>query len=247
MRLLHEEAQARYRMLLKEQPLVEVSERATLRASELEVADDQIEVKRAEANLGRLKMTAPIDGIIIPQPIRRGTEMAEVAVGDELRFGQPFVNIVDTSELIVDAMANQIDVDRLRIGQKARVHIDALPSVVLNAKVIAVGAAATGSRYRPDYVRQIPVRLRLDSTDPRIFPNASASADVIVASEDAPAIVPRHAVFETSDGGARAFVQAGSGWEPRDLVLGPSNHIEVAVLEGLNDGDVVAVENLMAK
>jgi multidrug efflux pump subunit AcrA (membrane-fusion protein) len=135
MRLVHEEARARYQMLLKEQPLVEISERAALRMSELEVADDQIEVKRAQGNLERLKVTAPISGVVIPQPIRRGTEMAEVAVGDELRFGQPYVNIVDTSELVVEALANQIDVDQLRIGQRARVHIDALPGLVFDAKV----------------------------------------------------------------------------------------------------------------
>jgi multidrug efflux pump subunit AcrA (membrane-fusion protein) len=246
LRLRHEEALANYQQLIKERPLFEASERAALRMSELNLTDDQMELRRAEANLDRMKITAPIKGIVIPQPVRRGTDLAEVAAGDELRSGQPFVSLVDTSGLIVDAVANQIDADLLRIGQRARVMFDALPGIVIPAHIVAVGTSASGSR-RPDHVRQIPVRLRLESTHPDIFPNTTASADIVVASEDATAVVSRQAVFESSDGVPRAFVQNGAEWEARDLVLGLANHIEVAVLDGLRDGEVAAAENITAK
>jgi multidrug efflux pump subunit AcrA (membrane-fusion protein) len=247
LRLRHEEAAAHYERLLREVPLFEASERAALRIEELRVEDLMLELRRDEANLQRMKIVAPIDGIVVPQPVRRGSDMGEVEAGDELRPGQPFVKVVDTRALIVEAWVNQVDVERVRLGAKAKVEFDALPGIALPGKVTAVGAVPTGSRYRADYLKQLPVRVELNGTDDRLFPNASASADIVLASGEAPAIVPRACVFEKEGGSPRAFVRASNRWEERELVLGTANHIEVAVLEGLTEGDTVAAEEVVVK
>jgi multidrug efflux pump subunit AcrA (membrane-fusion protein) len=247
LRLRHEEASAHYERLLREVPLVEASEKAALRIEELRVEDLMLELRRDEANLQRMQILAPIGGIVVPQQVRRGSDMGEVEVGDELRSGQPFVKVVDTRALMVEAWVNQVDVERVRLGAKAKIEFDALPGIALPGKVTAVGAVPAGSRYRPDYLKQLPVRVELDGADERVFPNASASADIVLASEEASAIVPRACVFDSGSGSPRAFVRAGNGWEERELVLGLGNHIEVAVLEGLSEGDTVAAEEVVLK
>jgi len=241
LRLRHEEAAAYYQQVLKEAPFVEASERAALRYDELDVESELLELRRDQNNVLRMKIAAPIGGIVVPQPVRRGAEMAEVAEGDDLRSGQPFLKIVDTRALVIDASLNQVDAERVHLGAKAKVEFDALPGVQLPGKVTALGAVAVGSRFRPDFLRQVPVQLTLEGTDPRLFPNVSASADIVLASEEAAAIVPRECVFETESGAPRAFVRIADAWEERDLVLGLANNVEVAVLDGLNEGEIVAM------
>jgi multidrug efflux pump subunit AcrA (membrane-fusion protein) len=247
LRLSHEEAQARHQQLLREGPFVQASERAALRVEELRMEDEMIELRRDEANLQRMRILTPIHGIVVPQPVRRGSEMGEVAVGDDLRAGQPFVKVVDTRSLIVEAMVNQVDVERIRLWAKAKVEFDALPGFSMPGKVSSVGAVAAGSRYRPEYLKELPVRVELEGTDPRLFPNATASAEILLASEEALAIVPRECVFETEAGAHRAFVRTDAGWEEREVVLGLSNHLDVAVLAGLTEGETVAAGEVVFK
>ena len=247
LRLRHEEAAAYHQQVLKEEPFVEASERAALRYRELDIESEMIELRRDQGNVLRMKIVAPIDGIVVPQPVRRGSEMAEVAEGDDLRSGQPFVKIVDTRSLVVDATLNQVDAERVRLGSRAKVEFDALPGVHLSGRITALGAVAVSSRFRPDFLRQVPLQVTLEGTDPRLFPNVSASADIVVASEEAAAIVPRECVFETEGGAPRAFVRTGNGWQERGLVLGLANNVEVAVLEGLNEGETVATQDMASK
>ena len=248
LRLIFEEARARHAQLLEEVKYFEASERAAIRRDELGLEQLQIELKRAELNLDRLKLEAPLDGLVLPQLVRRGRggqEMAEVAEGDQLQSGQPFLRIVGLRSLVVEASASQTDAERLRLGGKARVKFDALAGLSLPARITGVGAVTSGTRNRPDYVRSIPVRLQLDAMDPRAFPNASVHADVILASAEASAIVPRECVF--GSGKPQAYVRSDQGWELRDLVLGMSNHIEVEVVEGLRQGETVAAEKVTAQ
>ena len=247
LRLLFEEARAGYNQLLEEVKFFEASERAAIRRDELDLEQLQIELKRAQVNLERLRMEAPLDGLVVPQMVRRGRgqEMAEVDEGDQLQSGQPFLRIVGLRSLVVEATASQTDAERLHLGAKARVKFDALAGLSIPARISGVGAVTTGSRNRPDYVRQIPIRLQLDKTDPRAFPNASVHADIILSSAEAGAIVPRECVFGTDR--PQAYVRSEQGWEIRDLVLGMANHIEVAVLEGLREGESVAAERVTAQ
>ncbi|HOK45379.1 MAG TPA: hypothetical protein PLK67_05580, partial [Bryobacteraceae bacterium] len=78
---------------------------------------------------------------------------------------------------------------------------------------------------------------------PRVIPNLSVGADVILATEESEGIVPREAVFyDPESQQPYAFVKTPDGWEKRELELGLSNHIAVAVRSGLSEGDIVAAE-----
>ena len=93
------------------------------------------------------------------------------------------------------------------------------------------------SRYRPSFVSNVSVRIQLEQVAPLVLPNVSASADIIVGSEQARAIVPRECVFA-----GRTYVRKGDGWEPVPVELGLANHTEVVVRDGLSPGQEIACE-----
>jgi multidrug resistance efflux pump len=242
LRLYVEEAQARYKKALGDVALYDESQRAQLRAAEIDLRQAQIELKRAEANVGRMIMKAPIDGIVVMQTIFRGGEFGQVQQGDQVYPGMFFMSIVDPSSMILNANVNQVDSEMLRIGMKAQVKLDAYPDLRLPATVTGIGAMTKTGGWRAAYVREIPVRLKLDATEARVIPDLSASADVVLASERQAALAPREAVFyENGLERPFMFLRAASGWVRRDVELGLYDNVMVSVRSGLRKGDVVAV------
>jgi hypothetical protein len=143
--------------------------------------------------------------------------------------------------MIVEATANQVDVDQLHIGAAAHVRFDAFPKLTVPARVFSVGPLARSSRWRGDYVSHVPVFLKLEGKDQRLIPSLAVSADVVIRREESE-VVPREAVIHDSETGtAYSFVRTPSGWEKRTLTLGPFNNVKVAVRDGLEVGDMVAI------
>jgi hypothetical protein len=173
----------------------------------------------------------------------RGGQFGQVQQGDQIWPGMNFMSIVDPSSMVVNANVNQADSEMLRLGMKAAVHLDAYPDLQLPATVIGIGAMTKPGGWRVDYFREVPVRLKLDRMDPRVLPDLSASASIVLETETQAAIAPMEAIFRDS-GDSRPFVflRAPTGWVRRDVELGLANRVAVAVRSGVQKGDTVAAQ-----
>lgn len=245
-KLTLEEAQARYDQLLKEVKFMEQSLLSETKNAQIELKQSQIEFRRAEANADRMVLKAPIDGMVVMQNMFRGSEFDQVKVGDQLFPGFPFMQVVDASSMVVNANVNQVDVERMRIGMKATVRFDAFPGLVLPAKVYAIGTVAKSSRYRPDWIKEMAVVLKLEKMDPRVIPDLSVSVDVVVDQVENATLVPREAVqyggAGSQPGEAFVWVRNGGAWDRRKVVVGVSNATTVSIQSGVRPGETVALE-----
>jgi multidrug efflux pump subunit AcrA (membrane-fusion protein) len=186
---------------------------------------------------------APVDGLVVISEIFRGSEFGAIQSGDQVRPGQPYAQLADPGSLMIEAIVNQVDVERLRIGAAAHLRFDAYADLELPARVDAVSPLAKARRWRGNYVSEVPVFLKLERSDPRLIPNLTVSADVVLASEQSEEIVPREAVFSEPDSEQPvAYVRTESGWEKRELQLGLASEITVAVRSGLSRGELVALD-----
>ena len=242
-RLAVDEAQARHKQIAAEVALFDASQRSQLRAAEIDYAQAQIELRRSEANVDRMVLKAPLDGLVVMQTIYRGGEFGQIREGDQIPSGMFFMSIVDPRSMVVNATVNQADSESLRLNLKARVRFDAYNDLQLPATVIGLGAMTKPAGWRGTYVREIPVRLKLDAMDPRVIPDLSASADVLLASERQAVLAPRAAIFHDGPGGSPfVFLRGPQGWTRRPVEVGLVNHVAAAVRSGVRQGDVVAVE-----
>ena len=153
----------------------------TVRQANLELA--QAQLKQAELNVSYGRVTAPVAGI---------AGKRSVNVGDRVQPGQELLSITQTQDLWVTANFRETQIERMRAGQKAEVHVDAL-SRDYDATVESF-AGATGARYSllpPEnasgnyvkVVQRIPVRLRLAPGQPdleRLRPGMSVEPKVRV-------------------------------------------------------------------
>jgi hypothetical protein len=130
------------------------------------------------------------------------------------------------------------------LGDRARVSFDAFTDLELPARVRSIGALAKPAGRRTAWVSQVLLSLTLDCTDPRLIPNLTVRADVIVGSEQSHGIIPREAVFHYREAGHPfAWVETGSGWQKRAVEPGLANHVDVSIRSGLNPGERVALSD----
>lgn len=243
MKLALDEADAQYKQILSEVKYVEISQKAQIRNAELDLKSSELELRRAEQNADRMISKAAIDGMTVMQNTFRGMEFAQIQQGDQLYPGQFFMQIVDTRSMVINAVLNQVDAERIRIGDKATVRFDAYPGLELPAHVVGLAAVTKAGGFRASFVKEIPVRLKLDRLDDRVIPDLSVSADIVVQSEDAVAVAPRTAIFRSEPAGKPyVYVKEGNAWRRRDVELGLTSFVDAAIRSGVKPGEVVALE-----
>jgi biotin carboxyl carrier protein len=243
-RIATEQDKATYDQLDYEASLVEESNRVQVRLAELSRDQAKLELQRAETNVQKMTLRAPIDGIVVLASIVRNGELGQVREGDQVNAGQPFLYIVDPSAMVLDASLNQVDAARLRLGMKARILVDAYPGIEMTGTVAGIGAMATDSTFRAGYVGAIPIRVSIDRLDARIIPDLTGSADIAIRSEESPLVVPRTALFD-EDGKPFVYVRSPQGWTKRTVETGIESATSVAIDSGRESGAEVALERPM--
>jgi len=141
------------------------------------------QLRQAQLNLGYARVTAPVDGVI---------GRKSVNVGDRVQPGQQLMALTQTGDLWITANFRETQIERMRVGQRVEVHVDALGRELVGA--VESFAGATGSRFSllpPEnatgnyvkVVQRLPVRIRFAPGQPeleRLRPGMSVETRVKV-------------------------------------------------------------------
>ena len=117
----------------------------------------------------------------------------------------------------------------------------AFAGMVMHGKVESVGALAVGTGFSNQWVHSIPVRISIQGNDPRLFPDLTASADVVIGEHPDGLLIPREAVQE-KDGKSLVYVKQGDALASREVEIGAYGTTEVSILSGLSEGEQVALQ-----
>jgi HlyD family secretion protein len=172
------QAEETYQELDRQTASVRESQRAQLHILEFNLEQARIEQRRAEGNVQKMTIHSPIPGFVVMASIVRNGEYGQVREGDQIFAGQPFVSIVDPSSMVLNAVLNQVDAERLRLGMKATVRLDAYPGIDFPGAVSGIGAMSVTSTFRANFVGEVPVRIRIQGQDPRLLPDLTGSAEI---------------------------------------------------------------------
>ncbi|MEP7364518.1 MAG: HlyD family efflux transporter periplasmic adaptor subunit [Acidobacteriota bacterium] len=241
LKLSEEEAKAAY-----DQQLHDVDQKKIIYAAELKILEYTRDRHtrhrdRHAADVKRFTMRSTMDGLAVSQPIFRSGEWATIQQGDQVNPGQLFMKIVTPEKMQVEATINQAESENFRIGQEARITIDAFPGLTLPGKIYSISAIAAGGWRQNNYIRTIPVRVNINGYDTRLIPDLSAGVDVIMSKVSNVAKIPLSAL-QGDSGSNFVFVKKGSTWERRPVVAGKANLTHVAISSGLQGGEEVATE-----
>lgn len=243
LKLALEEAQAQLKQLQSQVVYQNTSLQSQLRISEIEAEQSKVELKRAEKNVEKMVLLAPMDGMLVMESMMRGSEFSTIQEGDQLYPGQPFARVVDPRSMLVSAIVNQADVEFLRVNAKANLTFDAYPELELPAHVVSIAAMPKPGGQRGAFVKEISVFLKLDKMDPRVIPDLSVGVDVLVGSGVSQIVAPLESVFQDGQNSKPyVYVKSGSGFQKREVEIGLRNNVAAGVVSGLKAGEVIALE-----
>lgn len=236
-----EEAQAAYKELQEEVKLKKQSQESEMQILDFTRERHTRHRDRHKKDLLKYTITAPMDGMFVVQSIFRGGEFVPIGEGDQVYPGQLVAKVVNPKSMQVEGKINQAESGKFRIGESAEISLDAFPGLKLRGKVYSIGAlAVTGGMSQAAYVRTIPIRVMFDELDPRVIPDLSAGADVLIGKQENAAIVPLGAIREEK-GKHIAYVKDGGVFVPREVKISARNDIAAAIESGLAPGDEVAL------
>jgi HlyD family secretion protein len=94
------------------------------------------DLENAKYNLGQVSIDSPIDGIVT----RRNIELGEMAmIGTMNNAGTVLLTVADLSVIEAELEVDETDIPNVKVGQLAKVTIDAIPDKTFVAKVTEVG------------------------------------------------------------------------------------------------------------
>ena len=151
--------------------------RAAILIREIQRDRTRASMVHAQANADLMQVRSPIDGLVVLNAIWKEDKMGEVQEGDQIRPGQPFMQVVDPSVMQVRVLANQQDFLALKIGQPVTVRLDAYPELLLPGRLEQISPIGRGNGYSPR-VRTFAVVFSIKGTDQRLMPDLSAAVDL---------------------------------------------------------------------
>lgn len=146
----------------------------------------------------------------------------------------PAIDLIDDSCLYINAPMDEVDAPKVRVGQTARVTLDALPGKVLPAHVKRVAPYVFAVEKQS---RTVDVEADFD-TPPAVgelLVGYSADLEIILDAHDNVLRIPTSALLE--NGKVLLYLPAAGRLEERAIKPGLANWEYTEVLEGLQAGD----------
>jgi HlyD family secretion protein len=166
--------------LTKSHSFHDSSDAAALRILELQRDRQLVAMERAQSNIERLQIKAPLKGMIAHQNIFRGGSFAKPQEGDQLFRGQPIISIFDPSEMRIRCLIGEPDGAVLKEGTRVKIYLDAYPELVLPGHFEFASPIAVSAMGSP--IKTFTAVFKLDQIDARVMPDLSAAV-VIETSE----------------------------------------------------------------
>jgi RND family efflux transporter MFP subunit len=199
-------------------------------------------LERLRQQLDRCVVKAPQDGIVIYFK-RYWDESSMIRNGAQLHFQQPIFSLPDLDRMQVKLKVHESVVKKVHKGQTATMQLDALGNQVLHGKVLSVATLAQSDGWRGGGVKEYVTEVSIDDlpTEAGLRPGMSAEVRILVKTVTDALTVPVQAVTEF-DGKHIAYVVGPAGIDRREVKVGENNQQLVQILEGVTDGERLALD-----
>lgn len=208
----------------------------------------KLEMQEAQQNLSRMKVTAPISGLVSLQKNMQaaggffftGMTLPDFQAGDTTYPGTSIAQIIDPMKMNLNATVNESDRSDVHKGQVVNVRFYALPDKVFRGTVTNIAGMSSGGIFSgATSGGQFRVSIQIAHLDPRLRPGLTAKVLFVGESQKGLLYIPRIAVF-AKDGKQIAYVRNGSSFRSAPVKIVCESESRVAV-QGLKAGEHVAL------
>ncbi|MDD4332615.1 MAG: efflux RND transporter periplasmic adaptor subunit [Patescibacteria group bacterium] len=219
-----------------------------IQSQKLSLQQKQNALYDAREILSDYTIRAPFDGVVAQLDAKKG---------DQASSGTSLATII-TKQKIAEISFNEVDVAKLKVGQKATLAFDAVPDLSITGQVVEINTIGTASQGVVTYT----IKIAFDTDDERIKPSMTVSAAVIIDSKSDVLLVPNSAIktqgqnkyIEIIEGDNLSLVnnasstagaiQLASAPRHQQVEVGLSNDEKTEITSGLEEGDVVVSQTI---
>ncbi len=197
------------------------------------VKDAQISLENQYENLEDYTVKSPINGTVIEKLVK---------AGDTIDAGAKLCTIYDLSYLKMTMNVDELDINKISVGQDVTITADAVEGKTFAGKVTKINMAGTTTNGVTTY----PVEVQIDNPDEDLLPGMNVSTEIVVSQADDVIAIPVGAVTR----GNMVLVKTGAnssedpsipeGYEYVEVETGISNDSYVEIKSGINEGDEIA-------
>ncbi len=209
----------------------------------LDISAQKLNLQQAQNNYDDYFIRAPFDGVLARLSVKPTDTVSNGTV----------IGTLVSSHKITTITLNEVDVEKVRVGQKAELTFDAIQDLRIPGTVITVDLVGTVSQGVVNY----NVELSLDEQDERIKSGMSVTADIKTETTQNVIIVPNSSVKTQ---GRMSFVEVFENPLPmikgntpitssippvqKKVEIGTSNDSFTEIISGINEGDQVVVRTI---
>ena len=219
----------------------------TQKALRVEISRDETRLnkfiekgKKLQIALDASRITAPQDGMLIyGRSWGRGGNR-KISIGSEVSAQRPLIaTLPDLSILVSETYVEEIYISKIKVGDSARVYIDALKNQVKIGAITNISNVGQEMNGFDSKVFKVNIRIKTDKK--RIIPAMTTNNEIIISKEEKVLVIPRSTLY-TKDGQQFVYLKEGGKISIRNVESGSQSDKLVVIKSGLKEGDKILLE-----
>jgi len=202
--------------------------------AKIDLASKLVSLDSTQNNYLNTFIWAPIDGTVVSVGVKE-----KDVLSSKTNTSTNAIVLVNTKYLEFWGTVDEIDIMKIKVGQKANIAVDAVPDKTFTGVVTFISPKGTADSNN---VVKYNIRIKLDPTDVALKGKLTATADIAVTTVENALLAPLSAVTTTGSVSTVTVVSGTMGeTEKREVTLGIQNQQFVQVIKGLAEGEKVIV------
>ncbi len=233
-----ERAERTYRQAQKDYKLKLQQNRAKMSEVAATLNQRQAKYDQMQQLLDRFIVKAPKGGMII---YKKDWEGRKLKVGSSITAWDPAVaTLPDLSVLMSRTYVNEVDISKLKVGLPVTVTVDAVPGTVIEGKISSV--ANIGEQLPNTDAKVFEVIVLLGKSDSTLRPAMTTNNRISVATIPKTLAIPFEGLFGADSLQYVIRKESGKIWK-QQVVTGSSSSDLIEITQGLNDGEVILLND----
>jgi HlyD family secretion protein len=183
--------------------------------------------------LESFNVMAPEAGMVIYE---KDWDGKPVKAGSQIHMWDPTVaTLPDLTKMVSKTYVNEVDVRKVKAGQKVEVGLDAYPDKKLSGSVIRV--ANVGEQRPNSDAKVFEVSVELEGTDPTLRPSMTTSNKIVAQVVTDALYIPLECLHSEADSITFVYKKDGINTIKQEVIVGDTNANEAVVLSGVLEAD----------
>ncbi|GAB1405280.1 efflux RND transporter periplasmic adaptor subunit [Lentimicrobium sp.] len=227
-----EKAQRAFEQAEKNFKLRSAKNNANMQEVAVSYAQAQRRLEQIREVLNGFTVKAPKEGMVI---YKRNWDGSKIGIGSTMSSWDNVVaTLPNLDKMISRTFVNEIDISKVKTGQKVQVGVDAFPDRKYTGEVIEV--ANIGEQLRNSNAKVFEVKIKVNEYDSILRPAMTTKNIINTLMIPDVLYVPIEAVH-TSD--SISYVFKANGQYRQQITTGATNENQIIVTNGLADNDEV--------